>query len=40
MHQPIDFLQHFQKEDVPIVQAAFRRLLESGVYRADLFSDL
>ena len=28
------------KEDVPIVQAAFRRLLESGVYRADLFSDL
>lgn len=28
------------KEDVPAVKEAFRRMLEAGLYRADLFSDL
>lgn len=28
------------KEDVPAVKEAFRQMLEAGLYRADLFSDL
>ena len=36
---PTIFCNTFKRK-MPIVQAAFRRLLESGAYRADLFSDL
>lgn len=28
------------KEDKPTVEAAFRKLIEDGEYRADLYSDL
>ena len=28
------------KEDVPAVKENFRKMLEAGLYRADLFSDL
>jgi len=28
------------KEDKPTVEAAFRKLIEDGEYKADLYSDL